>query len=79
MKISVVLETEDFNCLHDVLLETLDISYTDEKLQEFWDLLPEDEKGLAYQWGCNDTVFSDNIHEWSKENRKLIINALGDE
>ena len=63
MKVTVELEKEDFDALHDVVLEVTDYEYSNEELQTVWDTLPEDIKGTAIQWGTNDTVFRDNMYE----------------
>ena len=63
MKVTVELEKEDFDVLHDVVLEVTDYEYSNEELQTVWDNLPEDIKGTAIQWGTNDTVFRDNMYE----------------
>lgn len=63
MKVTVELEKEDFDALHDVVLEVTDYEYSNEELQTVWDNLPEDIKGTAIQWGTNDTVFRDNMYE----------------
>ena len=62
MKIKIELEREDFNAMHDVILETKGYNPTDEQIQEIWNSLPEDIKGTALQWGCDDTVFRDNLY-----------------
>jgi len=64
MKITIELEQEDFDSMHDVIMEVFDSEPTNEEIQGFWDIMPEDVKGTAIQWGCNDTVFRDNMYEW---------------
>jgi hypothetical protein len=68
MKVSVTLEKEDLDAIHDVVLDALDIEPTPEQINELWNKLPEDIKGVAIQWGSSDTVFRDNVHEWLTEN-----------
>lgn len=68
MKITIELEKEDFNALHDVILESKGYEPTNEQIQEIWNSLPEHIQGTALQWGCNDTVFRDNLYEWLEEN-----------
>jgi hypothetical protein len=63
MKVTVELEKEDFDVLHDVVLGVTGYEYTNEELQTVWDNLPEDIQGTAIQWGTNDTVFRDNMYE----------------
>jgi len=64
MKITIELEQKDFDAIHDVVLEALDIEPTQEQIQKLWDGLPEDIQGTAIQWGTSDTVFRDNLYEW---------------
>lgn len=68
MKIKVELEREDLNALHDVIFSVKGYKPTDEEIQKIWDSLPEYLQGEAIQWGCNDTVFRDNLYEWLEEN-----------
>jgi hypothetical protein len=72
MKITVELELEDFNEMHDVIYEVLGIKPTNDQIQNVWDKLPEDIQGNAIQWGTSDTVFRDDLYEWLEEN-KLVI------
>ncbi len=64
MKITIELEQDDLNAMHDVILEALDFSPTDEQIKECWEMLPENIKGTSIKWGCNDTVFRDNMYEY---------------
>jgi hypothetical protein len=68
MKVTVVLEQEDLDALHDVILEALDIEPTPEQILQVWNKLPEDIQGTAIQWGSSDTVFRDNVYEWLTDN-----------
>lgn len=67
MIVTVVLEQEDFNHMHDVILEVLDVEPTQKQIQEIWDKLPDDIKGTAIEWGCSDTVFRENLYVWLKD------------
>jgi hypothetical protein len=67
MKVTVELEQEDFNAMHDVILETLDIKPTNEQIQKVWNGLPDDIQSIAIQWGTSDTVFRDNLFDWLKK------------
>ena len=64
MKVDVELEQEDFDAMHDVIFEVMGIEPSNEEIKAFWDLMPEDIKGTAIQWGCSDSVFRDNMYEW---------------
>ena len=64
MKVTVELEQEDFNAMHDVIFEVVGIKPTNNEIQIFWNQLPEDIQGTAIQWGTSDTVFRDNLYEW---------------
>jgi hypothetical protein len=64
MKVDVELEQEDFDAMHDVIFEVMGTEPSNEEIKAFWDLMPEDIKGTAIQWGCSDSVFRDNMYEW---------------
>jgi hypothetical protein len=66
MKITVELEKEDFDSMHDVIFEVRRIKPTNEEIQTIWDSLPDDIRGTALEWGCSDTVFRDKMYEWLK-------------
>jgi len=68
MKVTVVLERSDFDAMHDVIFDVKGAEPTDEQIQKIWDLLPEDIQGTAIQWGCNDTVFREDLYEWLEDN-----------
>ena len=68
MKIIVELEREDFDAMHDVIFGVKGYEPTDAQIQETWNLLPEGIQGLAIQWGCNDTVFRDEMYKWLGKN-----------
>jgi hypothetical protein len=69
MIVTIQLEQEDFDAMHDVILEALDIELTNAKIHVIWEELPEDIRGLAIQWGTSDTVFRDNLYEYLKNNK----------
>jgi hypothetical protein len=68
MIVTIQLEQEDFNAMHDVILNVLDIKPTNAQIHVIWEKLPEDIRATAIQWGTNDTVFRDNLYEWLKNN-----------
>lgn len=72
MIVTAILEEEDYNALHDVIIEALnmDISPSKKAMDYLWEHLPDDIKGTAIQWGCSDTVFRDNLYEWLQEEAK---------
>jgi hypothetical protein len=74
MIVKVTLEREDFNAMHDVILEALNLEteISDETIQSIWDRLPEHIQGTAIQWGSSDTVFRDNMYKWLEQNSKDI-------
>ena len=68
MKITVELEREDFDAMHDVIFEVKDYKPTDEEIQKIWNKLPEHIQGTALQWGCSDRVFRGELYEWLIQN-----------
>ena len=75
MKKTVELEKDDFSAMHDVILEALDYpnsSITEELILEYWEKLPDHIKGTAIEWGCDDSVFRDNMFVWLQENKEEL-------
>jgi hypothetical protein len=72
MIIEVKLERKDFDAMHDVILEALNLEteINDETIQSIWNRLPKHIQGTAIQWGTNDTVFQDKMFEWLEKNTK---------
>jgi hypothetical protein len=68
MKIKVILEQEDFNAIHDVILSVKGYKPSNEDIQKVWDKLPFEIQILAIQWGSNDTVFRDDLYTWLENN-----------
>lgn len=68
MKVTVELEREDFDAMHDVIFEVKGYKPTDEEIQKIWDSLPEEIQGTALQWGCSDTVFREELYDWLIQN-----------
>ena len=73
MKKTVILEQEDLDCLHDVVLEALELDFDNQQLIELYNKLPQDLKDEAEHWGLYDTVVRDNIYEYLTENHKEFI------
>lgn len=72
MIVTVTLEKEDFDHMHDVIYDVLGYEPTNEQIQAIWDKLPEEIQGTAIQWGCSDTVFREDMYEWLEENKETI-------
>ena len=70
MKVTVELEKEDFDVLHDVILGATGYGFNEVELQSIWDKLPEDLVGLALHWGIDDSVFRDDLYEYIQEEIK---------
>jgi hypothetical protein len=67
MKITVELEKEDFDAMHDVIFGATGNKPSKQDIQNLWDTMPEHIKGTALQWGCDNSVFSDSLYEWLEE------------
>lgn len=70
MKVTIELEKEDYDAMHDVIFEVFGSKPTNEEIKGFWDMLPEEIKGTAIQWGCSDTVFRDDMYVWLQKFEK---------
>lgn len=71
MKKEIKLEREDLDAMHDVILGALNYPanmLTDDLIKTYWDKLPEEIKGIAVQWGCDDSVFRDEMYVWLQDN-----------
>jgi hypothetical protein len=64
MIIKVTLERRDFETLNEIVNEIIGSTINDNQLQALWDMMPNDVKGTAIQWGMDDTVARDNIYEF---------------
>lgn len=69
MIVTVTLKQEDYDHMHDVILEALNFEPTNEQCQKIWDELPEHIKGTAIEWGTSDTVFRDKLYEYLEKNK----------
>ena len=69
MIVTIQLEQEDFDVMHDVIFGALDIKPTNAQIHVIWEELPEDIRATAIQWGTSDTVFRDNLYEYLKNNK----------
>lgn len=70
MKVTIELEQDDYNHLHDVVMEALGFEPTNEQIKKYFDKLPDDIKGTAVSWGTSDSVFREKFYEWLEENQK---------
>lgn len=49
--------------LHDVIVDVLDVRPTKEQAADIFDRLPARVQESAFKWGMNDTVFRDEAYE----------------
>lgn len=70
MIVSIELEVDDLNAMHDVILEALGIEPTEQQILEYFNMLPDHIKGTAIAWGTSDTIFRDEMFEWLEEYSK---------
>ena len=57
--------------------EILGVEITKDQARIIFNLLPDTIIGGIIQWGCGDSVYRDDIYGFFKEERVLILNALG--
>lgn len=69
MKVTIELDQSDLNVLADIVMDILREKWDNLQLTELFDELPEHIKGLAVQWGSNDTVFRDEVYRWVRDNK----------
>lgn len=54
----------EWNHLHDCIFYVTGKKSSQEKLEKFFDLLPENLQNEAIEWGMNDTLWRDNLIKW---------------
>ena len=70
MILEITLEREDYDAMHDVILDVSGKKPTDEEIQKHWEDLPDHIRADAITWGTDDTVFRDNSCEYLMGNKK---------
>lgn len=58
-----LFDGSDWDGLHDVIVDTLDVQPTKEQAMSVFDQLPENVQLIAFKWGMSDTVFRDEAYE----------------
>lgn len=67
---TIILETWDFDALHDLIFEALNKSLSNEEIIKIWESFPEDMKLDAEKFGISHIVVRDNMYEFlQKENK----------
>lgn len=78
-KIEVEFTQSDFDSLHDVIFNALDIEgLTNEQIMNYWEMFPKNIKLDAIKWGVSDTPTRDNMYVWLQENRKSKDNVYNE-
>lgn len=62
----------DWNHLHDVVLDITDDSKSQEQLERIFLALPKLLQSEATQWGMNDTVWRENAHIYLSAHPELL-------
>lgn len=70
-EISITLERDDLDTLHDVIMELPDV------IIELWDILPYDIKFDALQWGVSDTPTRENMYVHWKGVMDVVNRIMG--
>jgi hypothetical protein len=73
MKITVELEEDDFDSLHDIVYDLTDMSLSHEQLLKIFNMLPQHLKDDAIRWGVSDCVVRDNIYEHLEKEMKEFL------
>ena len=60
--------------IHETLfhLDIIDLGEND-KVENYYNQLPEEIKKYGLRWGFNDTAVQDSMHEWFEENIKQLL------
>jgi len=59
-----VFNQNDWAHLHDCWFHVYETKPTREQLEEMFDSLPDSMQILAEEWGCNDTVFREDLIDY---------------
>lgn len=59
-----VFNQNDWAHLHDCWFHVYETKPTREQLEEMFDSLPDGMQILAEEWGCNDTVFREDLIDY---------------
>lgn len=74
-------EEDDFGRVHDALYEAVfqdfETGPTFEQIKVFVKLLPENIVGKAISWGFSDTEVGDEVFEFARDNKELVLEKLG--
>ena len=63
------LSISDKKGIHEVLFQGDFLKLDDDdKVESYYDKLPDDIKKDGEEWGFNDSVVMDNMHEWFENN-----------
>lgn len=78
------LTTDDYNHIHDVILDTLGLTPTNAQIDRLIPVLPLSIIGLAEQWGWSDTEARENLAQWlrvyeSKAQRVMTLVQINHE
>lgn len=69
MKVKIELEKEDLPSIADAIFNALDLfDLPDEKIIEYWDMLPEDIQLTAAMYGTSDTEVREKMYDWFVDN-----------
>lgn len=70
MQVNIVLDQQDYDNMHDVIIDALEIkssSLTNTMIEKYWNDLPKRIQNIAIQHGTSDTVFADEMYTWLLE------------
>ena len=68
--ITSVFVKNDWDHLHDCWFTVYESKPSRDELEEMFKSLPESLQALAYEWGCNDTVFREKLIEHLYDKRE---------
>lgn len=63
-----LLTRRELDTIHDVMYDIFDKDFDNNTLLSIWSKhVPEQIKNTAKQWGADDSVVRDDLHEWAAE------------
>jgi len=63
-----LFDKNDFASFHTAIIDASDKHLNQEELVEVWNILPNEIKLTAIEWGMSDTVFGDKVYVWAEQN-----------
>lgn len=68
-----LFQGREWDGLHDVIVDTLNVKPTVEQAKNVFLKLPENIQMIAFEWGMGDTVFRDETYKAIQDNGITLV------